>query len=82
MRQEINSIRYEIKLKLQKIDKGSLGIRCEINSIRKEINDFRYEIKRKAMKIYKSIGNRCEINSFRYEVKWKSIRNQMETTED
>ena len=43
MRQDINSIRYEIKWKLQNIDKDSLGNRCEIN--RQEINNnLRYEI--------------------------------------
>ena len=38
MRQEIGSIPYEIKWKLQNIDKDSLGNRCEINGIRYEIN--------------------------------------------
>ena len=59
MRQEVNRSRYEIKCKLQKIDKDSLGNRCEINGIRQEINDFRYEINRNLQKIdKKSIGSR------------------------
>ena len=40
-RQDINSIRYEMKLKLPAVDKKSIGHRQEINSVRQEINSTR-----------------------------------------
>ena len=48
--QNISSIRYEIKWKMQELDKKAKGKHYEINSIREEISSIRYEINKKLQK--------------------------------